>query len=138
MEDKIILLDLNQTLASKINMDLKDFTYDVSQDEYRQDLVAAIKNKRIFLITARTSDYEQETIEKIKNDTGLEIERFYFKPISMKYKKVSQFKKEVTLALFEEGFKPEDFFGIESNSETRENYASIGVKSCPYADYMKR
>jgi len=138
MENKVILLDLNQTLAGKISMDYQTFSYDVSQDEYREDLVKALEGKRVFLITARTGDYAKQTMEKIKNDTTLVIERSYFKPKSMQYTKVYDFKRLIVLDLFKEGFKADDFFGIESNRETRDSYASIGVQSCTYAEYMKR
>lgn len=134
--DKIILLDLNYTLAEKTGMNPHTFQYDVSKDVYRKDLVAAISGKRIFLITARTDNYEEETIRKIESDTGLKIERFYFKPYSKRFMKVHDFKKSVVLELFKEGFVPDDFFGIESNSETRNSYKSIGVESVPYKKYL--
>ena len=100
--DKIILLDLNYTLAEKTGMNPHTFQYDVSKDVYRKDLVAAISGKRIFLITARTDNYEEETIRKIEFDTGLKIERFYFKPYSKRFMKVHDFKKSVVLELFKE------------------------------------
>lgn len=134
----IILLDLNYTLAAKTGMNPGNFTYDVSKDIYRKDLVDALKNKRIFLITARTSNYELETIKKIQQDTGLEIERYYFKPESDKYIKAEDFKKAVVLKLFEEGFQAKDFYGIESNIKTRKAYKSIGIESCRYEQYMKQ
>lgn len=137
IENKIILLDLNCTLAAKIKMN-ENFEYDVNEDVYRMDLVQAIKNNRIFIITARTDNYKEQTLLKIKNDTGLEIERSYFKPLSMKYVKVQDFKKMIAENLFQEGFKADDFFGIESNIKTREAYKSIGIQSCRYEDFMDR
>lgn len=136
--DKIILLDLNYTLAEQTGMNPHTFQYDVSKDVYRKDLVEAISGKRIFMITARTDNYEDETRKKIEADTGLKIERFYFKPIRKRFMKVHDFKKSIVLQLLEEGFSPDDFFGIESNANTRASYKSIGVDSCPYTEYMKR
>lgn len=137
IENKIILLDLNCTLAKKIKMN-ENFEYDVSEDVYRLDLVEKIKNNRIFIITARTDNYKEQTLQKIENDTGLIIERSYFKPLSMKYVKVQDFKKMIVQNLFQEGFKADDFFGLESNIKTREAYKSIGVKSLKYEDFMER
>lgn len=135
--DKIILLDLNYTLAEKTGMNPNTFQYDVSKDVYRKDLSDAIAGKRIFMITARTDDYEDETRRKINADIGLEIERFYFKPLKKRYMKAHDFKKSVAIELLREGFSPNDFFGIESNANTRAAYKSIGIESCPYAEYMK-
>lgn len=135
--EKIILLDLNYTLAEKTGMNPKTFEYDVSKDVYRKDLASAISGKRIFMITARTDNYEDETRKKIESDLGLKIERFYFKPYKKRFVKVHDFKKSIVLELLDEGFSADDFFGIESNAQTRSAYKSIGVDSCPYADYMK-
>lgn len=137
MENKIILLDLNCTLAEKIKMN-ENFEYDVSGDVYRKDLVSAIKDNRIFLITARTDNYADATLKKIAEDTGLKIERSFFKPYPMRYMKVHDFKKMVVQRLFREGFKADDFYGIESNKNTRDAYKSIGVDSCKYEEFMQR
>lgn len=132
----IILLDLNYTLASAIKMD-RNFNYDVSKDIYRQDLVTMLLGKRVFLITARTDNYKTETLEKIKKETGLNIERAYFKPYEQRYMKVHEYKKSVCLELFREGFKPSDLYGVESNINTRKEYKSIGIESCRYEQYVK-
>lgn len=134
--EKIYLLDLNYTLAESISMSMY-FTYNVSKDVYRKDLVKALKGKRVFLITARTDNYQDETIKKIKEDTGLEIERYYFKPYSERvHLRAPEFKKRIALQLIEEGFKTSDFLGIESNAETRKAYKSIGIESMRYEKFI--
>lgn len=134
----IYLLDLNYTLASSVAMNFKTFVYNVKADVYRKDLAEALANERIFLVTARTDNYKDETIAKIKKDLALNIERYYFKPFVRRMVKVHDFKKEVALSLFAEGFKAEDFFGIESNAVTRAAYKSIGIDSCTYANFMQK
>ena len=133
----IYLLDLNYTLAEKVSINFQNFTYDVSKDKYRNDLVQKLKNERVFLITARTENYKDETIEKIKKETDLQIERFYFKPLNKKFQKVEFFKSDIVKQLFLEGFNPEDFFGIESNVNTRNEYLKLNVKSLDYKNFMK-
>ena len=139
----IYLLDLNYTLAQSVAINFYNFTYDVSKDVYRKDLAEALKadvqrGDRIFLITARTDNYAEETKAKIQKEIGLPIERFYFKPTSKRCVEVHFFKKQVAMKLMTEGFKAEDFFGIESNAKTRKAYESIGIKSVPYAKFMEQ
>lgn len=135
-KDKIILLDLNYTLAQSISMD-RNFRYDVSQDVYRLDLVNLIRNNRIFLITARTDNYKDVTISKIRQDTGMDFERYYFKPMSQKFVPAHTYKKSVAIELLKEFGKPACFFGIESNKQTRQEYSSLNIESMPYSDFIK-
>jgi hypothetical protein len=137
MSEQIILLDLNKTLAVEIGLTLPSFTYDVSKDVYSVVLVEKIRGRRIFLITARTDNYAEETKRRIITETGLGIERFYFKPLSIKKTPVHFFKRDVVLSLFDEGFKSSDFFGLESNSRTRSEYAKLGIKSVPRDVFLK-
>lgn len=136
IQNKIILLDLNYTLASYIKMD-KNFCYDVSKDIYRQDLYKAICNNKVFLVTARTDNYKQETINKIIHTFGSGFDRYYFKPIQQKYVKAHEFKASVIAELCNEGFMCNDFFGIESNINTRKKYKELGIVSMPYKDFME-
>ena len=136
LKNKIILLDLNYTLAEKIVVS-KIFEYNVAEDKYRMDLVEMIKGNRVFLITARTDNYKEETLAKIKADTGLELERAYFKSYAKRFQKACDFKAEVVKELFKEGFKSEDFFAIESNKDTRAKYKELNITALPYKELKK-
>jgi hypothetical protein len=135
-ESTIILLDLNKTLARICTYTLNQ-VYDVSKDVYSEELVAKINGRRIFLITARLNSYEAETRKRIAETTNLQIERFYFKPVENKSLHVHFFKRDVVLELFKEGFKPADFFGIESNATTRAEYTKLGIKSVPRDVFLR-
>lgn len=139
MSDRIILLDLNLTLAKVVSPAYGIGIYNVADDVYRRDLADAIKDERIFLITAHTDNYADETKAKIARDLPfLKIERFYFKPIKLRRSvPAHSFKAMIVSELFDEGFEPSDFFAIEHSTHTQAEYSKLGVNSCSYATFME-
>lgn len=130
MKKKVILLDLNSTLAEKTDYNPTTYTYNVAGDVYSVALSNALKagDYEIHLVTARGEKYKKDTIIKINSDIGLEIDTYAFKP-SYPYIAVQNFKREYVLDLVaNKGYEIEDFIAIESNWKTRAEYAVAGVQ----------
>ena len=77
---KICLLDLNYTLV--INQAetrlLRPFARRMAAEEYRLDLVEAIRNDYVILITARPDYQARQTLANIKRKTGWLPQEWYF------------------------------------------------------------
>lgn len=127
---KIVLLDLNSTLAVKTGLNTFNWTYDISKDEYSQELVAELLagGYEIHLVTARPEKYKKDTLNKIELDTDLVIHRAVFKPNDLTYVPVHDFKREYLRSLLEdEGVPLENIIAVESNSNTHKTYKSLGL-----------
>lgn len=127
---KVILLDLNSTLAEKTDYNPATYTYNVAGDVYSKELSDLLKqgNYEIHLITARGEKYKKETIIKINSDIGLDIDSYAFKP-KYPFIAVQHFKREYVQKLVSSGeYELSDFIAIESNWKTREQYAIAGVQ----------
>lgn len=128
---KVILLDLNKTLAEEISCNFRTFTYNVEGDVYSKALSDAIcRGFEIHLVTARTDNYQEETLAKIEKDLGLRIDVAVFKSYANRFKKVHDFKREYVERLLMSGeYVAEDFIAIESNFTTQREFEKLGIKS---------
>ena len=126
---KIILLDLNFTLATKVDCNWKTFKYNVAGDVYSKPLIASLNDSphSVHLVTARTNEYKIKTVEKIQK-AGLKVDAYAFKPWENKFMKAAVFKSNYVRSLFRKGIVPEQLIVIESNAETRKAYESLGIK----------
>lgn len=71
-EKRICLLDLNYTLVSN-QMEtrmLRPFSRRMQGEEYRSDLLDAIKDDYVIIITARPNYQQKETMENVFKKTG--------------------------------------------------------------------
>lgn len=129
MEKKIILLDLNKTLAEHVSCNYFKGIYNVKEDVYSTNLVAKIMETghEVHLITARPDSYQKETLSRINNETNLKIDIAKFKTESDKYTRVHDFKAKYVKSLMDRGAKPSDFIAIESNSNTHREYRKLGI-----------
>jgi hypothetical protein len=129
----IILLDHNFTLVANSDVKLSPFTRQIAAETYRQDLVDAIRDQTVILITARPHKYREETLSSIKAKTGWSPAEAYFNtendrpPVS---------KRKVLERHLLNRFKPYEMFGIESNPQTRGMYATFGIRSQTYAAFI--
>ena len=128
-----ILLDLNYTLAESISLNIGNFSYDVSKDVYSHELVNKINQtypeKKIFLVTARTDNYKEETIKKIESELDLEIYHYEFKPFKDKFLPVHEFKAQFVENLIkQQNLSPKQFIAIESNANTKAKFKALGIE----------
>lgn len=81
--DRICLLDLNYTLVSNqaTTKTLRPFSQRLAAEEYRTDLIEAVRGDRVILITARPDRQREETLANILRKTGWQPQEWYFNDI---------------------------------------------------------
>ena len=80
----ICLLDLNYTLVGN-QADtrlLRPFTRRMAAEEYRADLIEAIRDDYVIIVTARPDYQMRQTMENIKKKTGWQPDEWYFNDIN--------------------------------------------------------
>lgn len=136
--EKICLLDLNYTLVSN-QMDtrmLRPFSRRMAAEEYRLDLLEAIKPDRVIIITARPDYQKAQTMENILRKTGWQPAEAYFNDINAD----PPHFKESALQRFvfpRHGTDGAQYYAVESNPKTRAMYARYGIKAMPYSEFIK-
>ena len=135
---RICLLDLNYTLVSN-QMDtrlLRPFSKRMQFEEYRQDLVEAIKDDYVIIITARPNYQQDESLANVKRKTGWTPDEWYFNDINAEPPafKERALKKWV---FPEHGTDAAVYYAVESNPKTRNMYARYGIKADPYNVFIK-
>ena len=139
MEDKIILLDLNYTLVSnqRDTRTIRPFSARLAYEEYRADLIKAIGENYVILITARPSYQGDQTLENVERKTGWMPGEAYFNDLNYDPPRI----KESILQRFvfpRHGMEGSKYFAVESNPKTRAMYAKYGIKAEPYDVFIKR
>lgn len=139
MEDRIILLDLNYTLVSNQMQTrmIRPFTARLKSEEYRKDLVEAIKRNRVIIITARPSFQGGQSLENIKEKTGWQPLEAYFNDLNLDPPSI----KESILQRFvfpKYGTDGKKYFAVESNPKTRAMYYRYGIPAEPYDKFIQR
>lgn len=136
---QICLLDLNYTLVGN-QMDtrlLRPFSRRMEAEEYRADLIEAIRDDYVIIITARPDYQMKQTMENIKRKTGWMPQEWYFNDLNADPPTI----KESILRRFifpKHGATPEQFYAVESNPKTRAMYAHHGITAQPYNIFIKQ
>lgn len=138
MKDKIILLDLNYTLVSnqKETKFLRPFSARLEKEEYRQDLLAAIRDNYVIIITARPDYQGEETLANLKAKVDWQPDEAYWNDLDLDPPSI----KESILQRFvfpKHGVDGSHYFAIESNPLTRAMYARYGIHAEPYEEFIK-
>lgn len=128
----IYLLDLNYTLVENSKDKASPFSKQIEGERYRAELIEALKDKRVFLLTARPHKYIEETVSSIISKTRWAPEQMFFNRHNLPPPQA----KEIMLKIIREEFPDETFFGIESNPKTRAMYAKHGVESAPWEVWL--
>ena len=81
---RICLLDLNYTLVGnqKETRLLRPFSRRMDAEEYRADLIDAIRDDYVIIITARPDYQMRQTMENIKRKTGWMPQEWYFNDLN--------------------------------------------------------
>ena len=135
---RIILLDLNYTLVGNQQETrlLRPFSARMEAEEYRMDLLEAIKDDYVIIITARPDYQQKQTMENVFRKTGWSPKEAYFNDLNAEPPVI----KESILKRFvfpRHGTDGSQYFAVESNPKTREMYARYGIKAQPYSVFMK-
>lgn len=135
---KIYLLDLNYILVEnqKETRNLRPFSARLEKEEYRKDLVDAIKDDYVIIITARPDYQGQASLENVMRKTGWNSQEAYFNDINAE---PPVFKESALLRFVfpKFGTSGEQYFAIESNPKTRAMYKKYGIEAMPYEEFMK-
>ena len=139
MKERIILLDLNYTLVANQRQTrmIRPFSARLKAEGYRKDLIEAIKDNRVVIITARPSYQGSQTMENILRKTDLRPEEAYFNDLNLDPPSI----KESILKRFvfpKYGNDGKQFFAVESNPRTRAMYARYGIPAEPYDKFIQR
>lgn len=139
MEDRIILLDLNYTLVGNQMQTrmIRPFAARLRAEEYRKDLVEAIRKNRVIIITARPSFQGSQSLENIKAKTGWQPMEAYFNDLNLDPPSI----KESILQRFvfpQYGTDGKQYFAVESNPKTRAMYYRHGIPAEPYDKFIQR
>lgn len=141
MEMKVtkILLDLNFTLVSnqRDTRMIRPFSTRLAYEDYRADLIAAIKPNHVIMITARPEYQKAQSLENILRKTGWNPGEAYFNDLNLDPPtcKESILKRFVFPKYGDDG---KQFFAVESNPKTRAMYAKYGIKAEPYEKFIQR
>jgi len=138
---RVCLLDLNYTLVSNQQETkyLRPFTRRMEAEEYRKDLIEAIKDDYVIIITARPDHQMSQTMENIKKKTGWLPDEWYFNDINAE---PTIFKESALNRFIFPRFKTADthdieFYAVESNPRTRAMYSKYGIAAQPYDKFIK-
>lgn len=136
---RICLLDLNYTLVGnqEQTLQLRPFSRRVEAEVYRSDLIEAICNDHVIIITARPDYHLEITMQSIRKKTGWEPAEVYFNDINA-YPSVF---KESALKRFifpKYGQDGSLYYAVESNPRTRAMYARYGIAAEPYETFIKQ
>lgn len=131
---RIILLDLNYTLVSNSDQKINPFQNQIRKEEYRKDLISAIKDDLVVLITARPDHYKNSTLQSIKNKTGWNPASAYFNKHALP---PPQCKERILLEHLINIYNIEKMLAIESNPKTRVMYKCHNIKAVTYQEFME-
>ena len=136
---KICLLDLNYTLVGNqaTTRLLRPFSRRMDAEEYRADLIDAIRDDYVIIITARPAYQMRQTMENIKRKTGWQPAEWYFNDIDADPPTF----KESALRRFvfpKHGQDGAIYYAVESNPKTRAMYSRHGITAQPYDIFIKQ
>jgi hypothetical protein len=130
----IYLLDLNYTLVANSEDKRSPFAAQIVNEQYREELIAALQGSPVYLLTARPYRYESMTLKSIRDKTGWAPDRAYFNC----YNLPPPAAKQAMLKEILQEHQPAELLAIESNPKTREMYARHGIKSQTWSQFLCR
>lgn len=139
MKEKIILLDLNYTLVSnqRQTRNIRPFRERLKYENYRADLISAVDENYVIIITARPSYQGDDTLVNLAEKTGFKPNEAYFNDLDLAPPQI----KESILKRFvfpKYGTDGSKYFAVESNPKTRAMYARYGIPAEPYEIFIRR
>lgn len=137
-ERRICLLDLNYTLVGnqKETRTLRPFWRRMAYEEYRKDLIDAIKDDYVIIITARPNYQQEQTMQNVWKKTGWKPDEMYFNDLDAD---PPTFKESALRRWVfpRHGNNGTDYYAVESNPKTREMYYRYDIEAKPYDRFMK-
>lgn len=135
---KICLLDLNYTLVANQAQThgIRPFSARLAAEEYRGDLIDAVRSDLVILVTARPRGQEKQTLDNIQRKTGWLPDEWYFNDV---HAAPPVFKESalIRFVLPKYGDRLSDFYAVESNPTTRIMYATHQISAEPYDVFIR-
>lgn len=125
---RIILLDLNFTLVANSRELGFPSGRSLHREEYRSDLVEAIRAEDVILITVRPARLKEATLQRIAEKLGWQPAEAWFNDLGYR---APEFKRHALLhhVMPRHGRDADRYFAIESNVATRNMYAGFGIRA---------
>ena len=136
---RICLLDLNYTLVGnqKETRLLRPFSRRMDAEEYRADLIDAIRDDYVIIITARPDYQMKQTMQNIRRKTGWVPQAWYFNDLNADPPTIKEsILRRFIFPKFETD--PKQFYAVESNPKTRAMYSRHGITAQPYDIFIKQ
>lgn len=127
----IILLDLNYTLVENSperGIDPPPMSARLKTEIYRPWLVKLVRSHRVILVTARPARWREQTLARIRAQTGWGPQEAYFNDRNLY---PPAWKELVLKAHLLTRFDPETMLALESNPKTRAMYERNGIRAVP-------
>lgn len=135
---RICLLDLNYTLVGNQaqTRSLRPFSKRMEYEEYRKDLIEAVRDDYVIIITARPDYQMRQTMENVFKKTGWKPDEAFFNDINAEPPvfKESALKRFVFPKHGEDGSR---MYAVESNPVTRQMYDLYGIEAQPYEKFVR-
>ena len=122
----ICLLDLNYTLVGNQadTRMLRPFSRRMEAEEYRADLIEAIRDDYVIIVTARPDYQMKQTMANIKPEPPV------FKESALRRFILPRHGAQ-------NGPEGTHYYAVESNPKTRAMYARFGIEAAPYDRFIK-
>lgn len=124
----IILLDLNHTLADNSHeVVIYGRAYNVAIERYRTWLIDMLRDHHVILITVRPQRYREETMARIKAQTGWQPDEAYFNEWGTRAPETKA--RILATSVFPRYGTPTttSYVALESNDATAAMYAAHGI-----------
>ena len=122
----ICLLDLNYTLVGNQadTRMLRPFSRRMEAEEYRADLIEAIRDDYVIIVTARPDYQMKQTMANINAEPPV------FKESALRRFILPRHGAQ-------NGPEGAHYYAVESNPKTRAMYARFGIEAAPYDRFIK-
>jgi hypothetical protein len=129
----IILLDLNFTLVANSELRLQPFSRQIEAEIYRSELIDAVRDSAVILITARPETHRSATLWSIKSKTGWNPRAAYFNTLAAP---PALFKAYILRKEILPNYAPSELLAIESNPATRRMFSTYHVRAIKWNEYL--
>ena len=128
-----ILMDLNVALSSNF-AEMRQHhmaTFVKSVETYRDWMVDLLRDEYVILITARDQRWANDTLRRIHQETGWTPQEAWFNDTGISGQYAPKVKKALlhSYVFPQHGMQVSQYLAIESNSETRKMYQSLGIRA---------
>lgn len=130
---RIILMDLNVALSSNFH-DMKNYGFEdfvKNHETYRSKTIDLLRPEFVVLITARDVKWGVHTLSRIWKTTQWTPNDALFNDTGLSGQNAPLIKKTQMLkkVYSRYGDNPKQYYAIESNKNTRDMYASLGIQA---------